>query len=343
MVGRGVRTRGHGEHPQHPPQPSRSPSRGRRLCQAAPWLRRSHPRPRAAQCPGRSPLLGPHGHRHAGTAASRSQHPCGDQWSGVWTARVGTAKMGPALTAGHRRRRSHWRAARSAHVRPLSRSERPCRSWRQGWHLRQEEMSPSPPHQATVPAPSPLYLAPGAAGTAPRRWHRRRRSSAPAPQRRAARPAGRRWVGSEARPRRRTRAGRTPPEAPGTDVPHGAAAEGQSQIGREPTASPGVAPQEKPALQRGWEAGPSPGTWQSWQQVSPVAHCAPGTSWQVLLLQQGSVHSCREQDCAEHTVGPPAATPAPQRGRDTQLLGTDLRQGKGSWGSAGAPRTPVPG
>lgn len=178
--------------PGTPPQPSRSPSRGRRLCRAAPWLHRSRPRPRAARSPGRSPPLGPHGHRHAGTAASRSQHPCGDQGSGAQTTRMGTVKTGTALTAGHRRRRSHWGAARSAHVRPLSHSERPCRSWRQGWHLRQEEVSPSPPHQAAVPAPSPPYLAPGAAGTAPRRWHRRRRSSAPAPQRRAARPAGRR-------------------------------------------------------------------------------------------------------------------------------------------------------
>lgn len=41
-----------------------------------------------------------------------------------------------------------------------------------------------------------------------------------------------------------------------------------------------------------WHGCPSPHTWQSSQQASSVAHTAPGISWQELLLQQGSVHSC---------------------------------------------------
>lgn len=344
-MGRGVRTRGHGEHPRHPPQPSRSPSRGRRLCRAAPWLHHSRPRPRAAWFPGRSPPLGPHGHRHAGTAASRSQHPCGDQGSGVWTAWVGTAKMGPALTAGHRRRRSHWRAARSAHVRPLSRSERPCRSWRQGWHLRQEEVSPSPPHQATVPTPSPPYLAPGAAGTAPRRWHRRRRSSAPAPQHRADRPAGRRWVGSEVRPHHRTRAGRTPPEAPGTDVPHGAAAEGQSQTGRDPTVPPGIAPQEKPALRRGWKAGGGPRPLPRYLAVMaagvPRGTLRSGHQLAGAAVAAGVGALLWAQDCGEHTVGPPPRChPSPTAGPGRAAPGYRFKPGQGQLGLSRCPPRP---
>lgn len=71
--GGGVRTT------RAPPSPSpprrRSPCRARRLCRAAPWPRRSRPRPWAGGSPGRTR---PPWCRHAGTAASRSRHRCGD-------------------------------------------------------------------------------------------------------------------------------------------------------------------------------------------------------------------------------------------------------------------------
>lgn len=286
-----------GDHPAPSLLALCSPSRGHRRCQAAPWPHQSHPRPQRGESPGRTLLAC----RHAGTAASHSWCPCRDR--GVragGTARGTRRRTGASLTAGHRRCRSRWGAARSAHVHPLSCSEQPRRSWGQDWHLQRGQRRSAPLPSPQHPSPALLYLAPGADGTAPRRWHRPRCGSVPARQHRAAHPAGTSPGGSVERPRHRTRAGHTRPGAPGTRGQHGAAVgtRGHCQID-------GVA---RVALTNPRHGRPSPRTWQSWQQESPVAHAAPGISWQELLLQQGSVHSWSGMGCGQHWALEPAPT-----------------------------------
>lgn len=197
-------------------------------------------------------------------------------------------RMGSSLTAVCRWHRSRWGTARSAHVHPLLCSGQPCRSWRQDWHLQWGQRPSAPLPSPQHPTPALLYLAPAAADTAPHRWHRPRCSSVPARWHRAAHPGGRCQGGSAVRPHHRTRASHTRPAAPDTCVQHGAAVGGHGQING---VSGGLA-HHRERLVCPCHGCPSPHTWQSWQQVSSVAHMAPGISWQELLLQQGSVHSC---------------------------------------------------
>lgn len=267
-----------------------SPSRGHRRCQAAPWLHRSHPRPLASGSPGRTLLVSPHGCCCAGTAASHSWCPCRDR--GVRAGGHGEGWRRGEGGEAH----SLLGASDIGAIGELPAVPTFIPSCVQGGHAgagdrtgtcsggRPSAPLPSPQH----PSPAMLYLAPAAAGTAPHRWHRPRCSSVPAHQHRAARPAGTCQRGSAERPRHRTRAGRTRPALPDTCVQHGAAVGGHGQINRVS----GVLAHHGEWLVCPWHGCPFSHTWQSWQQVSPVAHTAPGISWQELLLQQGSVHSC---------------------------------------------------
>lgn len=73
-----------------------------------------------------------------------------------------------------------------------------------------------------------------------------------------------------------------------------------------PTEGPRTPPHPKTGL------APSLLTWQSWQQAAPVAHRAPGSSWQVLALQQGSAHSCGQRGTmSKETVGRETGARAP--------------------------------